>query len=337
MPPLSVLLAAVGRGSGFSASHLIPGTYGQDDLLPGGGKIRGLNLVASQAQWQHAGNAAGDGWAVLWRWWDLAWLQAQLDDAVDMGVNVVRVMGSVVGIARGYYTEAAYLDLWSIFIDECTDRGLYVYPCFHPGSDSAYQTEIAQSDLEGYAARWAQRVGRTKRCIAIDIIQEDDAYGSSSNGSALKAAIRAVSDLPLTYSITGTTRSQLGHADNNDAVLDLFTTVDFFDFHWYYAPAASDIETYWWDNGPGRPFKKVVVGEFGSPLSVGAGAQTARYQAIVDCLSYEGDSGRRPAGGFAWVARDFGTNAATEKWGLSEADGTRRTYISDVFETLPVT
>lgn len=325
------LLAAAAGGGTITQGPLgrIPGTYGQDDLLPGGAKIRGLNLVPSYAQWVLAG---GHGWATLWKNWDAAWIEAQLDDAVEYGCNVVRVMGSVWGIELGDYTRSAYLARWSEFLEMCRARGLYVYPCGNPGGYEIASTTYATVEAEMVA--WAAHVAAYRTSIAIDIVQEDDAYGASSDGQNLRDAVAAVTTLPLTYSVTGTTKSQLGHADNDAVVLALFNIVDFFDFHWYYSPGADDIEQFWWDNGVGRPLRKVVIGEYGSPYSAGAAAQTARYEAISDTINYAGDSGRRPAGAFAWVARDFGSDPATDMWGLSAADGTRRSWIITPFEAI---
>lgn len=333
MSSLTRLLGAAGAGGSFSGSHRITGTFGTDDLLPGGAKIRGLNLVWSEAQWYHSGNAADDNWATGWRWWDEGWLIAQLDDAVDFGVNVVRIMGSALGIYRGYYSEATYLTEWATLIDLATARGLYMYPCFHAGNDP-YDTEIPAATLQGYARNWTRSVGRTRRCIAIDIVNEDTDYAVTTDGQALASAIRGATDLPLTYSVVGGTKSQLGHADNDTVVSAINATVDFFDFHWYYNPTSTDIETYWWDGGR---TKKIVIGEYGSPESAGASAQTARYEAVADAINHAGDSGRRPAGAFAWVSRDFGPSASIEKWGLSEANGTRRSWIVTPFETIPKT
>lgn len=332
---LTRLLAVTGGGARFSTTHLPAGTIGTDDLLPGGAKIRGLNITLSAAQISAA--SAGNLWASMWANWDETWMTDQLDDAVAYGCNAVRTMGSIAGIYGGEYTEADYLDLWSHFIELCADRGLYVYPCMQPGnpSDSDFGS-VPYANVEAYALNWLRRVGRTRRCIGVDVVQESDAYATSTDGQSLIAAMQSASDLPMTYSVAGGTKSQLGHADNNAVVLALFDIVDYFDFHWYADPTSTDIETWWWDNGAGRPTKRVLIGEFGGQLSLGSSAQTTRYQAIVDTISYEGDSGRRPAGGFAWCARDFNT-VSSDQWGLKSADGTERTYISSVFETLPVT
>lgn len=328
------LLAVAGGGGTITQGPLgrIPGTYGQDDLLPGGAKIRGLNLVPSEAQWNHAGNVAGDGWAVLWRWWDPDWLAAQLDDAVEFGCNVVRVMGSILGIHLGYYSRATYLAEWSELLEMCRVRGLYFYPCGNPGGVEV--SPIPDATLQDEMVAWAAHIAAYRTSIAIDLVQEDHAFGASADGIALADAVRDVTTLPLTYSIIGGNPSTLGHAENDAAVTALSAIVDFYDLHWYYDPGEDDIEQYWWDGGR---IAKLVIGEYGSPFSAGAAAQTARYEAVAATINHAGNSGRRPAGAFAWVARDFGDNPATEMWGLSEADGTRRTWITAPFLTIPKT
>ena len=329
------LLAIAGGGGTITQGPLgrIPGTYGQDDLLPGGAKIRGVNLVAAEAQW--AQGAAGDGWSVLYEFWDADWMEAQLDDAVEYGCNVVRVMGSIRGIWLSNYTRAAYLARWSELIEMCRVRGLYLYPVGNPGGVEI--SDIPYATVEAEIVAWATHVAAYRTSIAIDVVQEDDAYGASADGQALLDALRDVVTLPLTYSIIGGTKSQLEHADSNAPIAALIGRVDFFDFHWYYNPAATVIEQYWWDNGAGRPTKKFLIGEYGGPFSDGAAAQTARYEAVAAAINYAGDSGRRPAGAFAWVARDFGTDTATEMWGLKTAAGGERTWITTPFKTIPKT
>lgn len=261
-------------------------------------------------------------------------MEDQLDDAVAFGCNAVRVMGSITGIHRGNYTRAAYLALWDDLNDMCETRGLYLYPCMQPGGTGDAFGDLPQTYLEAEGEAWAAHVNAYNNCIGIDVVQENHAYGSSSNGLALLRVLRRVTDLPLTYSIVGGTPSQLGHADNTAAVNSLINRVDFVDLHWYYNPASTAVEQYWWDAGYAKP---LVIGEFGEDEAAGDAAQTAHYTAVAAAMAHAGDSGRRSAGAFAWCARDFVSSPSSNQWGLSTAAGVARTEMTVPFQTIPKT
>jgi len=115
------------------------------------------------------------------------------------------------------------------FIEMCRVRGPKIYPVGNPGG---YEVAgIPYATLEAEMVAWAAHVTAYRTTIAIDVVQEDTDYGASTDGQNLIAAVRGVTTVPLTYSLTGSTKSQLGHSDNNTVVSALFSIVDFFDFH----------------------------------------------------------------------------------------------------------
>jgi hypothetical protein len=242
--------------------------------------------VPLEAQW--AAGTAGDGWSVMWEHWDADAVAAQLDDAVAYGCNVVRTMGSVLGIHLGNYTRAAYLALWDELEAMATARGLYLYPTLNPGG--AERTPMSAAFLTAEARAWAAHVNAYRRCVAIDVIQEDHVWGASAAGQALLGELREVTDLPLTYSIIGGAPGQ-PHTAENQAARDLLRgKVDLLDLHWY----------------------------------------------IVAAVSHVGASGRRPAGAFAWCARDFVSTPTSNQWGLKSGDGSStRQYLVDALEAVP--
>jgi hypothetical protein len=285
--------------------------------------------VPLEAQW--AAGTAGDGWSVMWEHWDADAVAAQLDDAVAYGCNVVRTMGSVLGIHLGNYTRAAYLALWDELEAMATARGLYLYPTLNPGG--AERTPMSAAFLTAEARAWAAHVNAYRRCVAIDVIQEDHVWGASAAGQALLGELREVTDLPLTYSIIGGAPGQ-PHTAENQAARDLLRgKVDLLDLHWYFdTPAANVLEVHVWPDET----VPLVIGEYGAPLSLGAATQEAQVDAIVAAVSHVGASGRRPAGAFAWCARDFVSTPTSNQWGLKSGDGSStRQYLVDALEAVP--
>lgn len=316
-------------------THLIPGTYGPDDLLPGGAKIRGLNVTRNKAQ-----NATTpfNADSYMWRDWDPVGLQAQLDDAVEFGCNVVRIgHGSFTVVYSGAITEATYISRWMTLMGWAEARGLYVYPTLQNGNGNDNFTGVPYATYEGYATRLVAELGPTQRCIGIDVVQEARPFAISTSGSNLINAVRGVTDLPCTYSLISQ-ESPLGgggtQTASNVAIPTLLPIVDFFDLHWYWTPpSASVFEDYWWNFGI-RSGYRVLLGEFGGKESEGGSVLEARFARIADSMAYVGASGHRPAGAITWCARDFDT-PITNQHGLSLADGTRRCYRVEPFQTIP--
>lgn len=315
------------------ATGRISGTYGQDDLLPGGGKIRGCNLIPG-ANDRVAADQTGGLWAVLWDLWDTAWIEEQLDNAVVADCNVVRIMGSLVGIHYGRYGRVEYLAKWTELNTECVARGLRLYPCMQPGNIGDDITIPTNAFLRQEAAHWTALIHSFTNCIGIDVVQENHSYASSSDGKALMDTCRLYTDLPLTCSIIGGTPSQLGHADNTAAMAAVRAQVDFMDLHWYYTPAATTIETNYWDAGHTKP---LVIGEFGSAASNGSTAQETHFDAVGDAINNAGDSGRRPAGAFVWDIQDCAGLATSDQWGLFDSSGAERTNLTALFNAIPIT
>lgn len=316
-------------------SGRIPGSYGADDLLPAGGKIRGGNISASlHAETDGVVGVAPENqqtsaylWAVEWRDFDNAsWITHNLDLAVLQGCNVVRVIGSINGIRKGYYTRAQYHAKWDLLRDMCVARGLYLYPCAQSTTYDEFSS-IATGDYLAEVVAWAQHINDYQRCIGIDLVSEGDTFAQSTAGLNLYNAVKQVTNLPLTYSFVGS------GGDPTLATVRAATANrrDFADIHQYFNPSASAVETAYWGVGQTQPF---LVGEFGSPVSAGQSTQTARFQAIHDEVAYVGASARRLAGAFVWSIQDSDTTPGNQ-YGLYDLSNVERTYLSTVFATFP--
>lgn len=313
--------------AGHHGAFTLPWVSGAGDLLPAGGKVRGLNLGPSPAQWE----AGAYTFQMIWAHWDQGWINACLDDAVEFGCNVVRQFGALTGIMWGVYTRAEYLALWDQLYDAATARGLHLYPC-NDGVD-AFQT---YADLETEMVAFAAHINSWPfRPIGIDIIQEQPAFGVSASGIALAAAVRAVTSLPLTYSNNAPASGPAGDMSTSafqTLLAGLDPIVDFHDAHWYFDPPATELETYYWGHGYTKP---ILIGEFGSSQAEGSGANASRYSSVAAVMNHS--YSRRPAGALAWLARDWSTTDTSNEWGLSSSSGVRRSGMVTTFETIPKT
>lgn len=329
---MKVATTALFSGGSLSSTHLPPGSYGVDDLLPGGVKVRGANLTRNLTQ--HSTDPTQSS-VYLWSLWDATDVQEQMDLAVEAGCNVVRIAhGSFPVVYSGAITEATYLSRWMDIMAWAESRGLYVYATIQNGNGKDDFSAIPYATYEGYATRLVEEIGPTRRCVAIDVVQESTAFATSASGQNLIAAVKGVTDLPCTYSIIGGDASKLGHATNDAAVSSLKDIVDFFDLHWYYNPASTDIETYWYGSGFARADFRLVVGEFGMAQSAGATAIQERYEAVASAVIADGASGHKAAGAVAWATRDYSTDASL-KWGLFDVDDSERTYMTTPLKTIP--
>ena len=304
----------------------IPGVYGPDDLLPGGAKIRGTNIAV----------AVDATWALFWKNFEarIPAITQQLDLAVSVGCNVVRLIGSVLGVANGTFTRAEYLAHWDHFNQLCADRGLYIYPCAQHYYDTASGypssfTTIPQSTLIAEEVAFAQHVDQYGRCIGIDLVCESNYYAPKYQAPALYNAVKQVTSLPLTFSLL------YQSANDTPTMATMWSTVnsraDFCDIHWY-GPAvtATTLDPYFAGNV--KPF---VVGEFGSPDSQGY-VQTQRYQQAAAAIGHTTPGGHRAAGAFNWTIQDYSTDPAN-RYGLFDTAGNPKTQLTSIFQTIPKT
>lgn len=302
--------------------------------MPGGAKIRGMNIAPPPAAFVDI-PVGVSVWSRLWGdCWDLDdWIIPNLDRIASHGCNVVRAMGSLVGILNDDYDRATYLSRWDDFNAAAANRGLYIYPCAQPGTHSS-EAELASAEMLAEMLAFTEHVHEYRTCIGIDVVQELHAWASSAPATTLMNSLREVTDLPLTYSFRGTDSVLPTNVAKRDDVRD---KVDFFDLHWYYSPAAdgTDMETYYWADGETKP---VLIGEFGDPLSAGSAAQNLRYRRIRTTINATGaSSGRRTAGGIQWVTTDWQNTDPTDQWGAYDIAGVERTYLTDVIEEIAKT
>lgn len=346
-------------------------------------KIKGGNI---------APKAGGGAWKGLFAQWDWDnWIKPQVDRALALGLNAVRLIGdpSCIFVDPNYgsgtipkITQATYDARWAQLAQYCQDLGLYLYPCLISkwnvldvyGIGGNYQDVSITNSVKTTAGILAGY----SNVIGFDLFQEGDAHagltwtastayslnayanlggnsykvttagtsassgGPTGTGSAITdgtvvwayqekallpadvlammAAVRTVSNLPLTMSRSMS--DGFGWNDTTSMWYQVFNSVagaDFLDLHLYLdgiLPSDPDFQLM----KSGKPF---LIGEFGAQQSISPTLQAARYQAIAAIHNRRG-----LIGSFVWALADQKTSSNPEdQWGVWDNTG----YVAGAF------
>lgn len=273
------------------------------------GTIKGGNITV---------RPSGASWAGLWSEWDWAnWIQPEVDRAIKLGLNAIRVIGApqvvlVAGTGSGapQITQATYDARWKQLAEYCMANGLRLYPCltekwaFYNGTTYSFQDAAATTSITTTAAALAAY----QNVIGFDLFQEGSGYSDGlvlADVLALYTAVRAAAPgVPLT---TSNSSGNFGTAvqfwtDTTSLPYQAWTAdggADFADIHVYLEGAgAADV-----DGFIDRVKKPILIGEFGADQSQAADAnRVARYTSAR--LLHN-----RPniLGSFVWALADQGT------------------------------
>lgn len=286
------------------------------------GTLKGGNITVKPA---------GASWSGLWSEWDWAnWVKPQVDRAIKLGLNAVRVIGapqvvvrSGTGSGAAQITQAAYDAHWKQLADYCLLNGLRLYPCltekwaFYNGSTYSFQDSAATTSITTTAAV----LSTYPNVIGFDIFQEGSGSGDGlllADILALYAAIRAAAPgVPLT---TSNSSGGFGSAaafwtDTTSLSYQAWMAdagADFVDLHIYLEGATTaDIEGF-----IDRTKKPILIGEFGGGQDLAADAnRVARYTSARIHHSRAG-----VLGSFVWALADQGTTDAN-KYGVWDNTG----------------
>lgn len=278
-------------------------------------RVHGVNLVPRADQT----DASPDAWTRFWtdfpsRWDD--WIKPQIDDAAAEGWNAVRIIGTVRAVERDGLALNDYLAYQEQVAKYCRSKGMWYYAC--GGSQNDYQVGVDPS-------WWATVVGPLCKALygvgnvwGIDLIQEvaglsgTPAVAATYFTTAVAAARANAPNLAVTFSMDGI-GSSAGFGN------PWFETVaphcDFLDFHVYYTPAGASDADAAFALAAGRP---LILGEFGTAMSAGGSARTARVNAMKAVAERAGCNGS-----LMWAARPQ-VALTSNDWGAWDADGVRR-------------
>ena len=275
-------------------------------LTASGARIRGGNIHPPGTSPPHKR---------LWVDWD--WegrVKQQVDLLASKGGNCVRVIGDVVGVLDGSITLATYRARWRQLIDYAASVGVSTYAC---GGNAAHFGAYTVSDVLSVLTGLAAEINGDTDVVGFDIVQESPTW-VATNGASAVAAVRAVCDRPLTFSLAKTSQAAMTN-ESHAGVRDL---VDFLDFHVYFSPTAA-----MWATVAPNESKPILVGEFGLGVSSGQAAQEARYNAVVTAYAAAADD--MVAGLLVWAIAD-------DEWGMWPTAGTERSYLTGIFQTIPI-
>src|SRR5258705_5419475 len=92
---------------------------------PAGAKLYGVNIVPTPTE-VATGVAAWANLHVDWPWDD--WIKPQIDSAASNGIgcNCIRMIGDLLGVFTGLYSQATYNEHWAQLVSYCAERGVYV-------------------------------------------------------------------------------------------------------------------------------------------------------------------------------------------------------------------
>lgn len=295
-------------------------------LLPGGARVRGSNICPQPLP------GIGD-WHNLWEDWPwTSWIKFQVDLLQSVGGNTVRLMGTYKGVYDATINIATVLDRWDQLAEYTASIGMYLYPCVGGDFAGAYGYTPSNAFVADEAAAVAERLREYDHIIGIDIVQERSTSWAATNGEAAYSAVKAETDVPLTYSHVVTNSTDLA-ATTWRSQLDRM--VDFFDIHINsYDLGATDLANQYWALGGTKP---TLIGEFGRPMSDGSSARAGVYTATkagVNATASIATGTVYLAGALSWAISDQDT-VSSNQWGMFDAAGVARTNVTSIFSTFP--
>lgn len=285
--------------------------------------LRGSNLVPKASDL-----ATGQAFRSMFATWDWGgWVKWQVDLAISAGANCVRLIGDLLGVNDGTFTSAYYLACWEQLIDYCAAQGIYLSAA---GGGVSQVSGLSSSVIETALVNHATLLdGYPATVVGFDIVQESTASWAPTNAASVSAAVRAVTDIPITYSHAVTATSGFRGPAWRDA---LQSHVDYFDAHFYIDPLPFVLYDGYWSKGETKP---LLIGEIGASVAEGQAAQSERYEAGV-VVARKRDLSLLPAGTLTWAITDQGT-ADGDKWGMWDTSGTPRSHLLNAFARLPTT
>lgn len=308
------------------------------DLLPYSQRIRGVNLAENGENFS-ASSTAPAPWAKLWTLWNTTGIQRELDEAVALGCNTVRMAGSVLAVTGGHITRSQYLAKWTQLSGWCQSRGLFLYPYladyYNEGSALSNTTTLTNEIVAA-----AAHLHTLPDIIGLDLVQECDPWigGTSSpftpNGPgaaaslALYQAVKAVTNLPCTFSRTTSPNPGMYLWDDRS---------DFSDCHIYGSSSAGDFTTAWANTSWGGYLRPIVFGEFGVYPNTGDAADITRINEVNAVLAATGTYGQRLAGALRWSVEDYDSGNAGNRLGLFDLNGAEKSAQTAPFRTITKT
>jgi hypothetical protein len=287
-------------------------------------RAKGLQLTGLSGQFT--------SWEVLFtngQWTAGNQMKAQIDLAIGLGANAVKITAPLGSFVTGGSTQATATTNMKVMLDYVAAAGLQFYWNLSIYSQlvSATNAPIAGAAMSGILAV----LNQYPNVFAVDVINEINFGQTMATAKAwmdgLTNQVRAATSKPISYSLSVQSAFDFG------GVWPEFSAayVDYQDFHMYYTTAnpVADVTNHYFADAAANP-RPYFVGESGLSAANGQSAQSARW----DCAGkLAADSRSRGAIGFTTV--DFG-GASTGDYGIYESDlTTERTWLATSFSAWP--
>lgn len=299
------------------------------ELVPGV-VLRGANIAPKAS---HV--ASGHAYRTLFAEWDWnGWIRPQIDALHRVGANAVRLIGDLEGVNDGTFTHGTYASRWAQLIDYAASLGMFTYPALG-GVSQISGGGLNLTQVTTTIATVAGNLHPHKaNIVGLDLLQESVRRQVANSwalafASTITPAVRAVTDIPVTYS-----NSDAGRDGAARFVFRLWRDVlrghvDFWDVHIYCRPPRTLLADAFFGAGESKP---VLIGEFGTQ-GVTPEPEKARMFDLIGDVSRFRPGGLKAAGVFAWAVFDQGTGANAH--GMFETNGARRRHLTDRFRRLP--
>lgn len=299
---------------------------GQRELrIPDGVVLKGVNTTSYNT-------TVREQWGSSW---SLPFMKRQVDNAVAVGANALRITCSVYGVAVGNYSVSQLIERYQQITAYADSLGLLSYPCAG-GIPATLLTDTATFTAFLDALEpWVAAVSSFDSVIGFDGVNEAAAQFSAITPphliAGMLASVRGVYEAtsPLATTFDRVVFHNYQWAGDLGYFFD--PIVDFIDLHAYTEgedPSAEAARRLFASKEGRRP---VLVGEFGTHLALSSAERVAYFEAVRGLV--ESDS--RVAGAFVWAAIDT-ADAPNLQWGLFSGDGNvERTDIANAFRAFP--
>ncbi len=285
------------------------------------GKVKGVSLTSKP------GHPLESAYWIEWDW--TGWIRPQIDCAIGLGANTVRLIGDVAMVTSGAVSQATYNARLQEIVKYCVDSGLAYYytGCAPYGTDGANNGSLATSDAQiasvinsNIAAITAGDTDFRANIIGADLISEANAGFSAARVNNIYSLVR-----PNVPAVIPCTFGTSGALPDSSWLNSISGSCDFIDPHIYpqiyginnFPPAGAVFDLH-----ATYPNKEILFGEGGIDSS-----QYTNLQ-IMDWIKNLTSLGDMPIarGALLWAAQDQQTS--TERYGAFDSNWHPRASIA---------
>jgi hypothetical protein len=266
------------------------------------GKVKGVNLTSKP------GAPSPRAYWVEWDW--SGWIRPQIDCAIALGANAIRIIGDVAMVLNGGLTQATYNAHLRQLMAYCVENHLALYytGCATYDTNGADNGNIAayNANPQAFIAVLARNLSSlmsgatdyTASIIGCDLVQEANAWRNATAVNAIYSALRPLVPRTIPCTFSASVRMQ-----DAQWIASIAPSCDFLDYHVY-------PQLYGVDSGPtvatvaavraAYPDRNILFGEGG----IDSGAYSAaQVEAWIHGLINIGDS-TDSRGAMLWAAQD---------------------------------